>query len=120
MERKVEKVEGEFSVCKMADFSQVDSSLEFTFTGRTDEEYSLVCPTAQAPQNALEREDGWKMLRVVGVLDFSLIGVLAEISSLLAQEGIGIFVISTFCTDYILVKKEDYDRAYGVLSKSAD
>ena len=117
MDRKIEKVKGEFSVCKVTDFSNVDNSLEFTFTGRTDEEYSLVCPTTQAPQNALEREDGWKMFRVAGILDFSLIGVLAKISSLLAQKGIGIFVISTFNTDYILVKKEDYDRAYDAMKE---
>ena len=73
--------------------------------------------TTQAPQNALEREDGWKMFRVAGILDFSLIGVLAKISSLLAQKGIGIFVISTFNTDYILVKKEDYDRAYDAMKE---
>ena len=81
----------EFSVCTVKDYSQIDLGQPFVFTGSTDEEKSLVCPTAIVPQNILERDDGWKALRINGILDFSLIGILARISSILAENRIGIF-----------------------------
>lgn len=118
MNLAIETIEGEFSVCKLPDFSEVDMTQEFTFTGRTREECSLVCFTDQVPQNALCREDGWRAFRVQGVLDFSLIGILAEISACLAEAGIGIFVVSTYNTDYILVKKENYQKALEALKKN--
>ena len=70
------------------------------------------------PDNVTTRDDNWKAFKVEGVLDFSLIGILSGISSLLAENNIGIFVISTYNTDYILTKKDDYDKALEVLSKS--
>ena len=105
----------EFSVCKVSDYSQVDITEPFVFTGSTDEEKSLVCPTSLVPRNTTIREDGWKAFRIEGILDFSLIGILSKISSILAENGIGIFVISTFNTDYILTKSEKLDHAIGVL-----
>lgn len=106
----------EFTVCKLADFSEVDPDRPFTFTGRTDDERSLVCPAEDAPANALERVDGWIALRVSGQLDFSLVGVISEISSALADAGIPVFVISTFDTDYVLVRREHLDGAVRTLS----
>ena len=67
------------------------------------------------PKNVIEREDGWKVFRIQGVLDFSLIGILSKISTLLAENRIGIFAVSTYNTDYILTKKEDFDVAIKVL-----
>ena len=90
----------------------------FVFTGSTDEEKSLVCPTALAPKDTLAREDGWRAFRIVGVLDFSLIGILARISACLAENGIGIFVVSTFNTDYILTRAKDFDRAIKALREA--
>ena len=105
----------EFSVCKVKDYSGIDLNQEYVFTGATDEEKSLVCPVSLVPDNTIEREDGWRAFRIEGVLDFSLIGILSKISSLLAANKIGIFAISTFNTDYILTKKEDFDKAIDVL-----
>ena len=105
----------EFSVCKVKDYSQIDLGQPFVFTGSTDEEKSLVCPTAIVPQNTVERDDGWKALRIIGVLDFSLIGILARISSVLAENRIGIFAVSTFNTDYIFVKESNFEKAIKVL-----
>ena len=68
------------------------------------------------PSVTVEREDGWKGFRIEGVLDFSLIGVLSKISGILAENKIGIFALSTYNTDYILVKEENFDRALTVLS----
>ena len=105
----------EFSVCKVKDYSEINLNQEYVFTGSTDEERSLVCPVSLVPQNTIEREDGWRAFRIEGVLDFSLIGILSKISSLLAANKIGIFAISTFNTDYILTKKENFDKAIDVL-----
>ena len=63
----------------------------------------------------MERDDGWKALRIIGILDFSLIGILARISSVLAENRIGIFAVSTFNTDYIFVKKNDFDKSIKAL-----
>lgn len=106
-----------FSVCKLRDFSQVDISQDFCFIGKTDQENSLVCPTDKVPESTLERDDGWQAFRIEGVLDFSLVGILSKISSLLADQGISIFALSTFNTDYILVKKEQFKRAMRILDK---
>lgn len=108
-------LEPDFSVCKVEDYSRLDLGQPFVFTGSTDEEKSLVCPTAIVPQNILERDDGWKALRINGILDFSLIGILARISGILAENRIGIFAVSTFNTDYIFVKKNDFDKSVKVL-----
>lgn len=116
MELKV--IAYDFSVCKVSDYSQVDLSKEYCFTGKTDEENSLVCLTQDVPTNVLERDDNWKAFRIQGVLDFSLIGILAKISTLLAENKIGIFAISTYNTDYILTKEKDYQRALDVLAKA--
>ena len=108
-------INNEFSVCKVKDYSEINLNQEYVFTGSTDEERSLVCPVSLVPQNTIEREDGWRAFRIEGVLDFSLIGILSKVSSLLAANKIGIFAISTFNTDYILTKKENFDKAIDVL-----
>lgn len=113
MELKV--IDAEFSVCKVEDYSLVDMNAEFCFTGKTDEENSLVCPIQDVPSNTTERDDGWRGFRIQGVLDFSLIGILARISDILARNEIGIFAISTFNTDYVLTKKENFEKAINVL-----
>lgn len=100
MDIKIEKLDVSFSVCKVKDYSQVDLSQAYCFIGKTNCENSLVCATDSVPANATEREDGWRAFRIVGTLDFSLIGILSKISTILANEKIGIFVISTFNTDY--------------------
>lgn len=113
---KIRKMEYDFSVCKVSDYSQVDLNSEYCFIGKTDEENSLVCMTDYVPGNVTKRDDGWKAFRIEGVLDFSLIGILSSISSLLAENEIGLFAISTYNTDYILTKKENYLKALEVLS----
>ena len=112
---KLRIIDTEFTVCKVEDYSEIELGQPFVFTGATDEEKSLVCPTALVPSNTTEREDGWKAFRIEGVLDFSLIGILSKISSLLAENGIGIFAISTFNTDYVLTKTKDFERAIKAL-----
>lgn len=117
---KIEVLNLDFSVCKVTNVSPRIIDYPFTFTGRTDKELSLVCQTQFVPAETISREDGWKAFRVVGELDFSLIGILSAISSKLADNQIGIFAISTFNTDYILVKKENWEKAKVVLKEYID
>ncbi len=112
---ELEKLPYNLTVCKMADTKDFDLSREFFFLEKTDEELSLVCRTEDVPEHALEREDGWKGIRIKGVLDFSLVGILSKITKILAENRIGIFAVSTYNTDYILVKSEEFDRAITVL-----
>lgn len=83
---------------------------------RTAEELSIVCPQDNIPDD-IKYEKDWRILKIEGPLDFSLIGILASISSLLSQERISIFAISTYDTDYILVKSKDINNAIKVLTK---
>lgn len=131
---KLKKLPYNFSICKIPDLNGFDLSAGFYFIGRTDEEISLVCRTEDAPAAVMdkkdlsaaaghtdtsaaasERDDGWKGFRFEGILDFSLTGILAGISKVLAEAGIGIFAVSTYNTDYIFVKEENSGRAETVL-----
>ena len=111
-------IDEEFSICKLKDYSMVDLNRPFVFTSSTDEEKSLVCPTRHVPSVFLERSDGWKAFRIEGMLDFSLVGILAGLSDILSRGGIGIFAISTFHTDYILTKADRFEDALWLLSDS--
>ena len=113
---EIKKLDGSFSVCKVKDYSEINFDSEYYFLGRTDEEYSLVCITENVPDNVIERDDNWKAFRIQGILDFSLVGILSQISTLLEENQIGIFAISTYNTDYILTKKANYNKALKVLS----
>lgn len=110
------KMPYELTVCKLANMNELDLNKEFFFLGKTDEEISLVCKTEDTPHNTTERDGGWKGFRIQGVLDFSLIGILSKISGVLADNKIGIFAVSTYNTDYILVKKENFHRALDALA----
>ena len=83
---------------------------------RTLDELSIVCIEDSIP-NDIKCEKDWRILKIEGPLDFSLIGILASISTILAQKGISIFAISTYDTDYILVKNKDIDNAVESLIK---
>ena len=106
-----------FSVCKVEDATQIDLSKDFCFIAKTDEEISLVCPTKNVPAVTSARDDGWRGFRIQGTLDFSLIGILAKISAILAEQRIGIFAISTYNTDYIFVKEENFAKALKSLAE---
>ena len=105
----------ELSVCKLNDIHDLELSKPFYFVGKTDEELSLVCETTDEPSGITAREDGWRAFRVEGVLDFSLIGILAKLTGILADHGIGLFAVSTYNTDYILVKRENLAPALEAL-----
>ncbi len=111
----IEPLDSLFCVCLVEDYSGIDIDQPFVFTGRTDHERSLVCPQYLVPSNAFEKEEGWRGFRIKGQPDFSLVGILAGISQLLADHGISIFAVSTFDTDYIFVHREYFDEALKLL-----
>lgn len=89
---------------------------EFYCETRTPEEISVVCDEAKLPADA-RAQWGWRAFRVVGTLDFALTGILHSLAEPLAAAGISIFAVSTFDTDYILVKGSDLARAEEALAK---
>lgn len=113
---KLKKMVYDLTVCKVESESDLNLENSFYFIGKTMDEISLVCVTEDTPINTIERDDGWKGFMIEGVLDFSLIGILSKISGILAENKIGIFAVSTFNTDYILVKKENFEQAMQVLA----
>ena len=113
---ELKTIDYKLTVCKVSNLSDIDMATDFYFIGKTDEELSLVCKTENTPQNTIEREDGWRGFRIQGVLDFSLIGILSRLSSILAVHKIGIFAVSTYNTDYILMKEENFNKALEVLA----
>ena len=106
----------DFSICKVNEFSPKALQGDIWFAAQTDEELSLVCPIDHAPADAIERSDGWRAMRIDGVLDFSLVGILAGITAVLAGAQIGVFAVSTYNTDYILVKEADFSKALSLLT----
>ena len=113
---QLKKLPYDLTVCKVASLADVDLDGEFFFLGKTDEELSLVCRTEDVPVVTVERDDGWKGFRIEGVLEFSMVGILSKLSGILAENEIGLFAVSTYNTDYILVKKENFAKALEVLA----
>lgn len=115
---EIQVLSASFSVCKVTDYTQVNLEDEYCFTGKTDEENSLVCITEHVPQNTIEREDDWRAFRLAGELDFALVGILAGIAGLLAEHKISIFAVSTYNTDYVFLKEDKFNEAMAVLGEN--
>lgn len=94
----------------------VDWSDPFVTVSRTRDELSVVCPEARVPAEAQAERD-WRGFKVEGPLDFALTGILARLAAPLAEAGISIFAISTFDTDYLLVRAHDLAAATAVLQR---
>lgn len=113
-----------FGICRLDSGSEIP---EWVYEGsffsitKTPEELSLVCPESSIPVNLPEKvrtEKGWSCLKVEGPLDFGLTGILAEISRVLADNDISIFAVSTYDTDYILIREKCLKIAAGALEKA--
>lgn len=118
MQMQMKVLPGKFTVCQIPDISCVPFEEKFTFLSRTDDELSLVCSTASVPAVTLARKDGWRVMKIEGVLDFSLVGILSRITGILAQKKISVFAVSTFNTDYVLVTEENLDAAVSALREA--
>jgi hypothetical protein len=113
-------IERDFSVCRLSPDSIIpDWALKSSFfsISRTSTELSIVCEMSLVPKN-VKVEAGWRILKVEGTLDFGLTGILASIANPLAKAQISIFAVSTFVTDYVLVKKDKLDQACRALTSS--
>ena len=87
---------------------------DFFSVTKTSDELSIVCNENNIP-SGIKCEKNWRVLKIEGPLDFSLIGIIASISSILEQKSISIFAVSTYDTDYILVKDKNIDNAIAAL-----
>lgn len=101
-----------FAVCALADPALPTG--EFVSLTISGGEVSLVCEEDKAPVGC-KAETGWRALKIIGPLDFSLVGIFADVSAVLAQAKVSIFAVSTYETDYVLVKEESLKRALQAL-----
>ncbi|MDK2951295.1 MAG: uncharacterized protein PWQ77_960 [Kosmotogales bacterium] len=117
---KLKILDGFYSVCKLSFNSPVPiwaSEGKFYSITKTDEELSIVCESLYIPEG-VEKEDNWKIIEIVGPLDFSQIGIIHKISSVFKDVGMSIFVISTFNTDYLMFKANFEKIIVEVLKKN--
>lgn len=105
-----------YAVARLAPDAQIPAwaTGELVSITRTEDELSILAPAAPIPDDVLAERD-WRLFGVRGPLPFSMTGVLAELSSRLADAGISIFAVSTYDTDYIATKHDDFERALAVL-----
>ncbi len=109
-----------FAVCRLEQNSAIPAwAVNSTFSSitRTPGELSVICRQSDVPDGIM-CEKGWRCLQVQGPLDFALTGILASLATTLAEAGVSIFAISTFNTDYVLVKENDLPRATQALSEA--
>jgi hypothetical protein len=115
-------VDGVFAVCRLEPGASIpvwSTADGFTSITRTADELSVVCRQDAVP-DGINCERGWRCLRVAGTIPFSVVGVLASLTAPLAEAGISVFAISTFDTDYLLVKAEDLERALDILRRQGN
>ncbi len=108
-----------FAICRLdgdADIPEWALTGSFFSITRTQDELSIVCDQSNVPEG-IPCDKGWRCLRVEGPLDLSLTGILSSLAAPLAHAGISIFAMSTYETDYVMVKEKDLDRAILVLSQ---
>lgn len=113
-------LEGTLAVCRLGPDATVPAwacSGDFFSITRTADDLSVVCPQASVP-DGVQYEGGWRCLRVAGAMDFSQVGVLASLVGPLAEAGLSVFALSTFDTDYLLVKQADFEMAKTVLRQA--
>jgi uncharacterized protein len=109
-----------FAVSKLAPQHQIPdwaSGGEMIAITRTRDELSVVCREKDVPRDVTSQR-GWRCLRVAGELDFALVGVLVSILQPLAEAAIPVFAVSTYFTDYVLIRAGDLERAEKALQKA--
>ncbi len=120
MEIELELLEFELTIAKLAEIRDLDSlfnKARFVSLTKTADELSLVIDSDNMPKVQFANE-GWKAFKIIGPLDFSLVGIVQKVIEPLAANNISIFNLSTFDTDYIMVRKEQVNKAVEVLKKS--
>lgn len=113
-------VEGAFAIARLDPEAPLPGWVaggSFVSITRTTDELSVVCREEAVP-DGVRCERGWRCLRVAGTLDFSLVGVLSSLLGPLTEAGVSVFVVSSFDTDYILLKQAAFSRAVDVLRRA--
>lgn len=108
---------GSMAVCRLEPDRQVPEGLmqaPFCSITRTADELSVVCAERLVPADA-KAERGWRVLKVEGPLDFAMTGILADLTKPLAEANISVFALSTYDTDYLLIRDRDVTSAVAVL-----
>jgi uncharacterized protein len=121
MQMKFSVLKDSYSILKLRDlpdFTEKVSIADFFSVTKTADEISIVTKYDDFAPDSLQVSSGWRVLKILGPLDFSLTGIIADFTAVLKKEGISVFVVSTFDTDYILVKQENLDRAVQALGKA--
>ena len=115
----LELLSGNYVICRLNPAEPVPEwpGGELLSVTRTPDELTIVCREDDVPDE-VQSEPGWRCLRVAGKLDFSLVGVIAKITTVLADAGVSVFAISTFDTDYFLVREMDLERALQALAEA--
>jgi hypothetical protein len=111
---------GSYAVCRLPADAPIPAwafAGDFSSVTRTGEELSIVCLESAVPAE-VRCVRGWRCLRVAGTLDFALVGILSSLTVPLAEANVSVVAVSTFDTDYILVREEDRERALAALRRS--
>lgn len=107
-----------FAICRLdknAEIPEWAQKGDFISITRTSSELSLVSLQSAVPAGVVcDRE--WRCLKVEGILDFSMVGVLVSLIAPLARASVSIFAVATYDTDYLLIQEKDLERAIQVLS----
>ena len=116
----IELLDKEYSIYRLNPKDIIDNRLigeNFISITKTDDEISIV--TVSGTLKHFEKEEScWNILKINGILDFSMVGIISKISTLLAIQGISIFVISTYNTDYIMVKTDKVESTINILEQN--
>ena len=110
---------GKLAVCRLEKIASIPDWIieeDFFSVTKTDDELSIVCYEECVPKK-IKSEKGWRAFKVEGPLDFALTGILASLANPLAEADISIFALSTFDTDYLLVKEHNLDEAIKILNE---
>jgi len=116
----LELLDKEYCIYKLDTKDKIDNRIigdDFISITKTEDEISIVSVSGTL-EHFDEKEDAWKILKISGILDFGLIGIISKISTILADQGISIFVISTYNTDYIMVKKDTLEKTIKILEQN--
>jgi hypothetical protein len=119
-QRTLLMVDGAFAVCRLSGDAPIPpwaSAGPFVSITRTADELSVVCRQDAVPDGVV-CERGWRCLRVAGAMPLSAVGVLAALTAPLAEAGVCVFAVSTFDTDYLLVREADTEKAVTALRQA--
>ncbi|MBN2852948.1 MAG: ACT domain-containing protein [Clostridia bacterium] len=112
---KIEVMKGIYQICKVTGIPEIRDTGFLMSVTITEEEISVVCLEEIKLEGVLSKETSFRVFKVAGPLDFSLVGIIAAISGILAEAEISIFTLSTFNTDYILVKENQMEKSIELL-----